>query len=156
MVKLDLDVQRASLAPLLPDDKQLAQWLMAALQGRREGECEVTIRLVDEAESAQLNQTYRNKTSSTNVLSFPFEVPEGVELNLLGDLVICAPVVEHEAKEQGKLHMAHWAHMVVHGGLHLLGYDHIEEEDAQQMEALEVEMLKELGYANPYLEQEGA
>ena len=117
-------------------------------------EAEVTIRLVDEAESNQLNLTYRGKDKPTNVLSFPFECPPGVELPLLGDLIICRQVVEREANEQNKPLLAHWAHMVVHGSLHLLGYDHIDDEEAEEMEALEVEFMQALGYDNPYQDDE--
>ena len=101
-------------------------------------------------ESQQLNSQYRQKDKPTNVLSFPFEVPEGIELNLLGDLVVCASVVEQEAKEQNKVLFHHWAHMIVHGCLHLLGYDHINDADADEMEALEVKILAKLAISNPY------
>ncbi|MGS6552627.1 rRNA maturation RNase YbeY [Escherichia coli] len=114
-------------------------------------ESEVTIRVVDTAESHSLNLTYRGKDKPTNVLSFPFEVPPGMEMSLLGDLVICRQVVEKEAQEQGKPLEAHWAHMVVHGSLHLLGYDHIEDDEAEEMEALETEIMLALGYEDPYI-----
>ena len=114
----------------------------------------MTVRIVDEAESNELNLTYRGKDKPTNVLSFPFEAPPGLELPLLGDLVICRQVVEREAQEQGKPLMAHWAHMVVHGSLHLLGYDHIEDEEAEEMEALERDIMQELGFADPYQSDE--
>ena len=117
-------------------------------------EAEVTVRIVDEAESNELNLTYRGKDKPTNVLSFPFEAPPGLELPLLGDLVICRQVVEREAEEQGKPLMAHWAHMVVHGSLHLLGYDHIDDEEAEEMEQLERDIMQELGFADPYLNDE--
>ena len=146
-----LDVQRASASEDLPGDAQLLAWAEGALAGRRR-EAELTLRIVDEAESAELNQTYRGRPGPTNVLSFPFEAPPGLELPLLGDLVICAPVVEREAAAQGKPPRAHWAHMVVHGILHLLGYDHMSETDAQVMEALEIEILNTLGYPDPYIE----
>lgn len=103
------------------------------------------------AESHSLNLTYRGKDKPTNVLSFPFEVPPGMEMSLLGDLVICRQVVEKEAQEQGKPLEAHWAHMVVHGSLHLLGYDHIEDDEAEEMEALETEIMLALGYEDPYI-----
>ena len=109
------------------------------------------MRIVDEAESQQLNFDYREKDKPTNVLSFPFQCPPGIELPLLGDLVICAQVVAREAAEQQKTVTAHWAHMVVHGCLHLLGFDHINDEDAAEMEAEEIQILQELGFANPYL-----
>ena len=111
---------------------------------------EITIRLVDSDESQQLNNQYRGKDKPTNVLSFPFEVPTGIELDLLGDLVICAPVIAAEAIEQNKSENAHWAHMVIHGCLHLLGYDHINDQEAEEMEALEIALLAKLNIADPY------
>lgn len=137
----------------LPQSSDFQRWLEAAILPFQE-EAEVTIRLVDEAESNELNLTYRGKDKPTNVLSFPFECPPGIELPLLGDLVICRQVVEREASEQGKPLMAHWAHMVVHGSLHLLGYDHIEDGEAEEMEALEVEFMAALGFENPYQDDE--
>jgi probable rRNA maturation factor len=108
------------------------------------------VRITDEAEIRELNATYRGKDYATNVLSFPFEAPPGVDIPLLGDIVVCAAVVAREAAEQEKPLQAHWAHMVIHGTLHLLGYDHIEEADAEEMEGLEIRLLADLGYANPY------
>lgn len=149
-MSIQLDVQRAA-ALAGPTDAQLQRWVASALQGRRDT-AEMTIRIVDEDESAELNQTYRHKQGPTNVLSFPFEAPEDITMDLLGDLVICAAVVERQAKEQYKSSEAHWAHMVVHGSLHLLGYDHIEAQQAEVMEALEVSILQEMGFPNPYEE----
>jgi probable rRNA maturation factor len=114
------------------------------------GDHELVVRIVDEAESAALNDRYRGKPEPTNVLSFPCESPPGLALPHLGDLVICAPVVEREAREQGKPSEAHWAHMLVHGLLHLRGYDHQNEAEAETMEALESAILGQLGYPNPY------
>ena len=151
-VTLDLQLACADSAGL-PTEADFQRWLDAAILPFQE-EAEVTIRLVDEAESNQLNLTYRGKDKPTNVLSFPFECPPGVELPLLGDLIICRQVVEREAEEQGKPLLAHWAHMVVHGSLHLLGYDHIDDEEAEEMEALEVEFMQALGYDNPYQDDE--
>ena len=145
-----VDLDNASTTPV-PGEDQFQCWAVAAAP---EGEAELSIRLVDEAESAELNHTYRHKTGPTNVLSFPCEVPPGVPCTLLGDLVICAPVVEREALEQHKLPEAHWAHMVVHGVLHLRGYDHIEDADAVEMESLEIQILSRLGYPNPYESEE--
>ena len=147
-MKLDIDVQRAISAG--PSDEDIHQWVEAVLKYEQYDDAEVTIRIVDEVEITQLNKDYRNKQGATNVLSFPFECPAEVELNLLGDLVICAAVVAREAAEQNKNEIAHWAHMVVHGMLHLLGYDHIEDADAEQMEQHEIAVLAYLGYANPY------
>lgn len=151
---LELDLQDtlepAEAARLgVPGEGQLEQWVTAALAGRRE-EAQLTIRITDEEEIQTLNRTYRHKDKPTNVLSFPFEAPPGVELPLLGDIVICAAVVAREAEEQGKSLEAHWAHMVVHGTLHLLGYDHVIDAEAEVMEALEIRLLAGLGYANPY------
>lgn len=148
---LTIDIQQASTADAsqLPSDEQFEIWVEAALQ-QRMSEAELSVRIVDEDESQALNLQYRGKDKPTNVLSFPCELPDGVELPLLGDLVICAQVVAKEALEQGKLLHAHWAHMVVHGTLHLLGYDHIEDGEAEEMEAIEIQVLLELGYPNPY------
>ena len=151
-VILDLQLACADTANL-PSEADFQRWLDAAVLPFQE-EAEVTVRLVDEAESNQLNLTYRGKDKPTNVLSFPFECPPGVELPLLGDLIICRQVVEREASEQNKPLLAHWAHMVVHGSLHLLGYDHIDDEEAEEMEALEVEFMQALGYDNPYQDDE--
>ncbi|MCJ8268376.1 MAG: rRNA maturation RNase YbeY [Psychrosphaera sp.] len=137
----------------LPSDQQFQGWVEAVLNVRKPG-AELTIRIVDESESQQLNNDYRGKNSPTNVLSFPFESPPGVELNLIGDLIICANVVESEAKSQEKTLISHWAHMVTHGCLHLLGYDHISNDDAQEMESIEIETLHLQGFDNPYADDE--
>lgn len=147
---LTLDIQHASEARIIPTQASLTAWATAALNGHRD-HAEMTIRIVDEAEGAELNLTYRGKRGPTNVLSFPFYPPPGIgDLELIGDLVICAPVVEREAFEQGKDSAAHWAHMVVHGTLHLLGYDHLTEGQAAEMEALETDILLGLGFSAPY------
>ncbi|MDH5444855.1 MAG: rRNA maturation RNase YbeY [Gammaproteobacteria bacterium] len=146
---MNVDIQRQTETGPQPDDPDICSWASAAYLGS-DDEAEITVRIVDEHESATLNETYRHKTGPTNVLSFPFESPPGVELPLLGDLVICAPVVDKEAKQQGKTSQAHWAHMVVHGSLHLQGYDHIEPDQAEQMEVLEIDILARLGFSNPY------
>ena len=147
-----LDLQLASTASNLPSETQIQLWLNAAISPFQPV-AEVTVRIVDETESQQLNFDYREKDKPTNVLSFPFQCPPGIELPLLGDLVICAGVVAQEAKEQNKSLDAHWAHMVVHGSLHLLGFDHINDDDALEMEAEEIQILAELGFADPYLIQ---
>jgi probable rRNA maturation factor len=150
-MSITLDLQLASEAPNLPTEAQFQQWLEAAILPFQEI-AEVTVRIVDEEESQQLNFDYREKDKPTNVLSFPFELPPGVEeLPLLGDLVICAQVVAAEAVEQGKELNHHWAHMVVHGCLHLLGFDHINDADAEEMEAEEILILQQLGIKNPYI-----
>jgi len=147
--EMNVDIQRQTEAGQQPDDPDICSWATAAYLGDN-AEMEMTVRIVDEDESSQLNQTYRHKSGSTNVLSFPFEQAPGIEVPLLGDLVICAPVVEREAIEQHKTAKAHWAHMVVHGTLHLQGYDHISPADSAQMEQLETDILARLGYSNPY------
>ncbi len=146
---IDLDLQIATEALDLPSEADITRWVMAAV-GEAMDEAQLTVRIVDEAEIRELNTTYRGKDYATNVLSFPFEAPPGVDIPLLGDIIICAAVVAREAEEQGKLLESHWAHMVIHGTLHLLGYDHIEETDAEAMEGLEIKLLTDLGYANPY------
>ena len=150
-----IEVQYASDSGSLPDEASLRRWAMAAMATavRSPG---LVIRVVDEDESLELNSRYRGKDNATNVLSFPFEVPDGVELSHLGDLVICAGVVNREAAEQGKPAENHWAHMVVHGVLHLRGYDHLTDEQAAEMEALEKEVLGTLGMPDPYNMQDMA
>ncbi len=145
---LEVDVQYAVEAPNLPTIKQLEAWAAAAYQW--EQDAEVVVRIVDEPEGAELNRRYRHKHGATNVLSFPFEAPPGIESQALGDLVLCAPVITREAREQHKPGLAHWAHMVVHGMLHLQGEDHETDAQAQAMEALEIEILAGLGVSNPY------
>ena len=151
MGKMIIDLQIACEQETgLPTAEQIEQWATAAVQPQSD-EVEMTVRIVDEAESHALNLNYRGKDRPTNVLSFPFECPDEVELPLLGDLVICRQVVEREAQERDKPVMAHWAHMVVHGSLHLLGYDHIEDDEAEEMESLETQIMTGLGFADPYL-----
>ncbi|GMR16737.1 MAG: rRNA maturation RNase YbeY [Gammaproteobacteria bacterium] len=153
---IHLDVQREVAA--LPKDEEILKWLNETLAFEQHGDTEITIRFVGEKESAELNEQYRHKTAPTNVLSFPFEIPaaveDEVELNLLGDLIICAEVVKKQARQQKKEELAHWAHMVVHGTLHLLGYDHLTDADANVMETKEIQILSQLGYADPYREIE--
>jgi probable rRNA maturation factor len=157
-----IDLQLATEAETVPSIEQLEQWVNLAT-AQLENAAEVTIRLVDDAESQQLNLDYRGKDKPTNVLSFPaemdefeaeFDIPELMaELgddSYLGDLVISAPTVEREAQEQKKSLMDHWAHLVIHGCLHLQGYDHIEDAEAEIMEGLEIQLLAKLGIANPY------
>ena len=134
----------------LPSEAQLTEWVSAALTGRLDA-AELSIRIVSPAESQALNNQYRGKDKPTNVLSFPFDMPEGIELDLLGDLVICADVVSREAVEQNKPLFDHWCHMVIHGVLHLLGFDHINNLEAEEMEQLEREILASLAIPDPYL-----
>jgi len=149
-MRLSLQVQYASECPRLPTKNAIADWARAALAETDGGTAQVNVRIVDETESAELNKRYRKKDGPTNVLSFPFENPPGVETDILGDVVICAPVVEREASEQGKQRDAHWAHMVVHGIMHLQGYDHIDKKDARRMESMETRILEKLGFDDPY------
>jgi len=148
MSRIELDLQNACESDSVPAEADLRQWAETGWLG--EGHTEVTLRVVDESESTELNSRYRGRDYPTNVLSFPFEVPDGVELDLLGDLVICAAVVGREAEEQGKTLRAHWAQMVIHGMLHLQGYDHQNDQEAETMEGLEVRLLGELGFPDPY------
>lgn len=148
---LDLEIQNATQLQAIPSEDSFMQWSKAAL-GQERAQVEMVIRLVDEAESQQLNREYRGKDRPTNVLSFPAATPAVVQSKLLGDLVICAPVVLREAQEQGKASEAHWAHMVVHGVLHLLGYDHQENGAADVMERMEREIMATIGFSNPYEE----
>lgn len=145
--ELEQDLDQA-----LPSQQRLATWIDAALaKFPAHADSELTVRFVDSDESQMLNRDYRGKDSPTNVLSFPFEAPEGLELPLLGDLVICHPVVVGEATDQHKALDDHYAHMVVHGTLHLLGLDHIEDDEAEHMESLERDILASLGIADPYI-----
>lgn len=150
-MSIELDLQLAVEDEQgLPTEQDIQQWLDKTIPQFQEN-AELTIRIVDTEESHQLNHEYRGKDKPTNVLSFPFEAPPGIELDLLGDLIICRQVVEKEAEEQNKPLLAHWAHMVVHGSLHLLGYDHIEDDEAEEMESLEREIMQAMGYEDPYI-----
>lgn len=150
---MTVEVQVATDCSELPDTQIVTDWVELATKQREHAE--VVVRLVGEQESAELNEAYRQKKGPTNVLSFPFERPEGLPVDALlndtlGDLVICAPVVLSEAADQGKTPLTHWAHMVIHGCLHLQGYDHVNAKDAQVMEALEIKLLEQIGISNPY------
>lgn len=154
MANRELDIQRIVESVNIPSDAELQAWVELALQDYS-ADAEVVIRIVDSEEISALNQQYRYKQGATNILSFPFDVPEGVEgIDLLGDLVVCASALTQEATSQGKVLKNHWAHIIIHGILHLLGYDHIEENDANEMEAKEILMLQKLHINNPYQEQE--
>jgi probable rRNA maturation factor len=150
-MSVTLDLQIACEGDV-PSVSQFQQWVDAALADVKE-DCELSIRLVETDESQVLNSTYRGKDKPTNVLSFPFEAPVEIEPILLGDLVVCSAIVKQEAIEQNKQEHDHWAHMVVHGCLHLLGYDHIDDDEAEEMEALERTILKSLAISDPYQEQ---
>lgn len=144
-------VQRITRVRGLPSQAKSQRWVTAALHGagyRRAAE--LVIRLVNEAEGRRLNHAWRHKDYATNVLAFPAKLPEALRSPLLGDLVICAPVVRREAAEQGKPLDAHWAHLTVHGTLHLLGFDHQAKAGAHVMEAMETAILAKLGFPDPY------
>lgn len=143
-----LDVQFATKQSALPTKKDFQKWVNATLN-KEKITGTLSIRIVDEAEMTDLNTRFRHKAKPTNVLSFPCPLPFKESGNL-GDIVICASVIESEAKEQQKMPTAHWAHMIVHGVLHLLGHDHVKEEDAVFMENLEIDILESLGFSNPY------
>jgi probable rRNA maturation factor len=138
----------------LPIPARLRDWAEAALKGARRRSGELSVVLVDDIEGRAMNLQYRGRDYATNVLSFPVDLPDGVRSPLLGDLIVCAPVVAREAIEQHKKLADHYAHMVVHGTLHLLGYDHIDDAEAERMEALETRILAKLGIADPYVERE--
>jgi probable rRNA maturation factor len=146
---ITVDLQNDESLDAVPPEQQFEQWIAAALQ-ESYNRLEQTIRIVGEAESRELNSRYRGKASATNVLAFPGD-NELLDYDCLGDLVICAPIVAAEAALQNKRVEAHWAHLVVHGMLHLQGFDHQNEVDTRQMEALEIKILDSLGYNNPYL-----
>lgn len=152
-LQIDLSISddiSEALVSTIPTAEQFQAWCQAAFSGQKTA-AHMDVRIVDNAESQALNSEYRGKDKPTNVLSFPMDIPFDVGTRVLGDLAIAVEVVEQEAKEQGKPADAHWAHMVVHGVLHLLGYDHLEDEEAESMEQLEREILAQLGYSDPYL-----
>jgi probable rRNA maturation factor len=147
-----IDIESNSQSQQIPSVADLERWISVALQSQKLEEAEVSIYIVDEDESQELNAQYRGRDYPTNVLSFPADIAEEVGVPLLGDLVVCAPVVEREAQEQGKTLQAHWAHMLIHGTLHLVGFDHIDDDEAEAMETLETLILTSLGYPAPYQE----
>ena len=154
---VSVDLQVVSDAFQMPAEEQIFSWVMGAVEAASDdepAEYELAVRLVDEAESQALNKQYRFKESPTNVLSFPFDDLAGLPpggARPLGDLVICAPVVLREAAQQRKKAEDHWAHMVVHGTLHLLGYRHETDDQAVLMETLEKTILTGFGIENPYM-----
>jgi len=153
-MNLELDIQNACADAAVPSEELFSQWISAALANEHDwphDSAEVCLRIVDAAEINALNLQYRGKDYATNVLSFPADLPAELNLPLLGDIVICSAVVEREAVEQHKVSNAHWAHMVIHGTLHLLGYDHIDDDEAEFMESREIEILSALNFPNPYL-----
>jgi probable rRNA maturation factor len=150
-MNIDLDLQIAShTEEEVPDYDNFYKWVASVLEKYHKLDTELTIRVVNEIEMARLNEDYRDKPGTTNVLTFPFEPPPNLLLPILGDIVICAPVITREAKEQHKTLVSHWAHITIHGCLHLLGFDHIEPDEAEEMESIEVALMQELGFSNPY------
>lgn len=148
-----VDIQTIFASAGQPSEQQIQQWVDTALADVNH-DTEIVVRIVDESESTELNEQYRHKQGPTNILSFPVEIPEGIDLNLLGDLVVCAPVLEQEAQQQGKPLAHHWAHIIIHGVLHLLGYDHLDDEQAEEMESKEIALLQKLNIPNPYTQAE--
>lgn len=159
MTGVDLELQLGCAAESVPAEDEMRRWLEAAVATSAGGggsPREIVVRVVDEQESRELNRRYRHQDRPTNVLAFaagevPGQGPGDAAARPLGDLVICGPVVEREAREQGKEVAAHWAHLLVHGALHLLGHDHHDDEGAAAMERLEIRILAERGYENPYV-----
>ena len=151
---VDLQISEKLEPSTVPNKQDMSQWIKASIETaaltRTMKEIEVSIRVVDQDESQLSNLNYRQQNKPTNVLSFPAELPDYLDLPLLGDLLICAPILEQEAKSQNKKEIDHWAHIIVHGTLHLLGYDHIEDSQALEMETLEIEILKQFHINNPY------
>ena len=168
-VDLQLAIAESDQSKDIPDDERcefISLKVLETIGFKKAAEC--TIRVVDENESAELNEQYRGKSGATNILSFPFEMPETgdfsqlenglveselLNVEFLGDLVICAPIVAKQALEQSKTESSHWVHLIIHGMLHLLGYDHIIDDEAKTMEALECKLMDELGYCDPYQTQ---
>jgi len=144
---MELTIQDVSECGDVPGEDEIERWLLAALENK---DIKLTVRLVAEEEMSELNRKYRHKQGPTNVLSFPFEDPPGVSSGILGDIVICAPMVKREAAEQNKTAVSHWAHMVIHGAMHLQGYDHQNAKDASVMEQRETRAMTELGFPAPY------
>lgn len=152
-MSLEVEVQVASTVVSVPGTEPLVAWARAAWR-RSTGSAGVVVRVVDEEESRRLNRDFRGQDKPTNVLSFPFDAPPGVAVDHVGDLVVCAAIVEREADEQRRSVAAHWAHMVVHGMLHLQGFDHQTDSQANRMESVETEILSGLGFPAPYLDAE--
>lgn len=155
-MQAELEIQRATTLTGTPDDEQFHHWINAVPTELRHA-LQLSIRIVDEPEARRFNRDYRSKDYATNVLSFPADLPEGlpaeVRQSQLGDLLICAPVVIREARQRRRSEADHWAHLTIHGVLHLLGYDHENDAGAAIMESMETEILKTLGVPDPYLDQ---
>ena len=145
-----VDIQLADSSAKTPNAQHIRGWVAAVFTILERSPLALTVRVIGEEEMAKLNRRYRGRNQSTNVLSFPIEPLPGMRTDLLGDIIVCGPVVDREAAIQHKSPMGHWAHMVVHGLLHLFGYNHESDQDAMVMEALEKSVLEELGYSDPY------
>lgn len=159
-LELAVDIQYACQSIDLPTDADIYLWVKHVLDTTgKKGQtgllrkAELTIRMVEPVESQTLNRNYRGKDKPTNVLSFQSDIPPDIPIPLLGDLIICSNVVKQEALDQNKHLQAHWAHMIMHGCLHLLNFDHINDDEAKEMEALEIRLLNAIGFGNPYLDQ---
>ena len=154
-MQAEFEIQRATTNITTPDDDQFQRWINA-VPGAGDSKIFLTIRIVDEQEAQRFNREYRNRDYATNVLSFPAELPEGLPVEFrqsqLGDILICAPVVVCEALEQQRPEADHWAHLTIHGILHLLGYDHEQPDEVVAMESLETEILEKVGVSDPYLD----
>jgi probable rRNA maturation factor len=148
-----VEIQTIFASAEQPTEAQIQLWVDTALADINH-DTEIVVRIVDEQESAELNEQYRHKQGPTNILSFPVEIPDGIDLDLLGDLVVCAPVLAQEAAQQDKPIAHHWAHIIIHGVLHLLGYDHLDDEQAEDMESKEIALLHQLNIPNPYTQAE--
>jgi probable rRNA maturation factor len=149
VITIDLEIQIATKAKTLPHPAQIKQWVNDALS-EVDKDVELLIRIVDKEEIHELNKRYRKKDKPTNVLSFPYTMIEDFDFMALGDIILCAPVIEEEAADENKELLAHWAHMVIHGCLHLLGYMHDDDESAFTMESLETKIMRNLGFPDPY------
>ena len=147
---MSIDIEFACDASGLPAENEVREWVQGALPAGRE-QAEVSVRIVDEAEARALNEQFRSKTYAPNVLSFPADLPPGLDLDILGDIALCAPVALAEAHDQHKSNRQHFAHLLIHGTLHLLGFDHEREDDAETMEQAEREILATFGFPDPYL-----
>lgn len=147
---VEISIEHHNTSCELPSNTQFIQWVQAALPDDKL--YQLSIITVDEAEMTTYNKQYRNKTGSTNVLSFPAQIPETIQSPLLGDIIICPDVVTREAEQQHKQPIHHWAHLTIHGTLHLLGYDHQQPAEADAMETLEIKIMETLGFPNPYIE----
>lgn len=145
------DMEARGTGEDVPVEAQFQAWAESACLDN-EQDVVASIQVVSKNEIQRLNRQYRDQDKPTNVLSFPMELPDEVEMRLLGDLALCADVINEEAIMQGKDSLAHWAHMVIHGMLHLQGYDHVDDTEAEEMESIEIAILKKLGYTNPYSE----